>query len=157
MTLTHEQIQQFKEIIDKCIQLLYQHDNNLIQRRGMERSISFRLALYLNDAIGGIEWLQGLNLDMEYNKNRVNPKRTPRRPKGVQPDLIIHKRGNNDANNLVVEIKGWWNDEPRSIDRIKLEDFTHQEGEYRYGLGVFLDINKQGCQTIYYIDGTTIE
>ena len=152
MTLTQAQIQQLQGIIKGCIGQLYQDDNPLVIRGGMEWSVSFRLGLYLHEAIKGIDWLNGLQIDVEYNKNGMNPKRTPRRPNGVRPDLIIHSRGNNDANILTVEIKGWWNSESREVDIIKLEDFTSQEGEYKYGLGVFLEFNKADCEPQYFKD-----
>lgn len=152
MILEQAQIKQLQVVISNCLESLYQMDSTLITRGGMEQSASFRFAIYLNEAIKEIDWLNGLQLDIEYNKNGLNPKRTPRRPKGVRPDLIIHSRGNNDANILVVEIKGWWNDEPREFDRIKLEDFTHQDGEYKYGLGVFLELERDSCEPQYFRD-----
>lgn len=151
MILSPEQINELKGIVENCINILYQKDSSLITRGGMEQSASFRFAIYLSESINKIEWLKRLQLDIEYNKNGLNPKRTPRRPNGVRPDLIIHQRGDNTANILVVEIKGWWNDESREIDRIKLEDFTHQDGEYKYGLGVFLELEKNGCIPKYFL------
>jgi hypothetical protein len=150
--LTLQQIEQLQGIITNCLGLLYQNDNSLETKGGMELSVSLRLALYLQEAIKNIEWLNGLNIDIEYNKNGMNPKKTPRSPNGARPDLIIHSRGNNDANVLTVEIKGWWNGESREIDIIKLEDFTHQEGEYKYGLGVFLELKQAGYQPQYIKD-----
>jgi len=149
MILSDEQIQQIQGVITNCIDQLYLNDAALINRRGMERSASFRFAVYLHDSINEIEWLNGLQVDIEYNKNGLIPKRIPRRPNGVRPDLIIHSRGNNDANMLVVEIKGWWNNKPRENDRIKLEDFTSEDGEYKYGLGVFLDLGRIVCVPEY--------
>ena len=35
---------------------------------------------------------------MEYNKNGLNPKRTPRKPDGTRPDLIVHTRNSNEFN-----------------------------------------------------------
>jgi len=153
MWLLEEHRRQLEEMIKNCVDQLYNNDMDLIARGGMEQSILFRFALYLNDYRKEIEWLKDFQLDVEYNKNGVSSKRLPRRPNGVRPDLIIHSRGNNDANILVIEIKGWWNYEPREDDIIKLEDFTHQDGEYKYGLGVFLDFGKTNCKLEYFING----
>lgn len=150
MILSQQQIEQLQGIITNSLENLYRIDSNLIERGGMEQSVAFRFAIYLNDFIREIDWLNELQLDIEYNKNGLNPKRTPRRPNGVRPDLIIHSRGDNDANTLIVEIKGWWNGESREVDRIKLEDFTHQDGEYKYGLGVFLELGRDNCEPQYY-------
>ena len=133
MILTEEQITQLEEIIQNSLVNLYQNDIELIQRGGMEQAVSFRFGLYLHGQCQQIEWLRHSDFDMEYNKNGLNPKRIPNRPKGVRPDLIIHTRNSNEENILIVEIKGWWNTQSRKNDRIKIEDFVHQEGEYKYG------------------------
>jgi hypothetical protein len=119
----------------------------------MEQSILFRFGVYLNDCVRENEWLKEFHLDVEYSKNGVDLKRLRRRPNGVRPDLIIHGRGNNDNNILVVEIKCWGNTLSREGDRIKLEDFTAQQGEYKYGLGAFLDFGETKCETEYFING----
>ena len=150
MILTDEQINQLTEIIQISLDNLYQNDIELIQRGGMEQAVSFRFGSYLLGQCQQIEWLRHSDFDMEYNKNGLNPKRTPRRPNGVRPDLIIHTRNSNETNILIVEIKGWWNTEPRENDRIKIEDFVHQDGEYKYGYGVFLDLGKTECNPEYY-------
>jgi hypothetical protein len=152
MFLTEEQSESLKRVISKSIRRLYIDDIDLIERKGMEQSIAFRFTLYLNEALQTVKWVNDLQLDIdiEYNKNGLAPKRTPRRPKGTRPDVIIHKRGNNESNLLIIEIKGWWNQESREIDIIKLEDFTHQDGEYKYGLGVFLELNINNCIPVYF-------
>lgn len=152
MILNRQKIEQLQEIITNSLKRLYQIDSNLIERKGMEQSVAFRFAIYLNDSIRKIDWLNKLQLDLEYNKNGLNPKKTPRRSDGVRPDLIIHSREDNDKNILIIEIKGWWNNKSRKIDRLKLEDFTNQAGEYRYGLGVFLEIERDKCEPQYYQD-----
>jgi hypothetical protein len=151
MKLLPEQITQLREIIQISLDNLYQNDAELIQRGGMEQAVSFRFGTYLLGQCQQIEWLRHSHFDMEYNKNGLHPKRTPRRPNGVRPDLIVHTRNSNEHNILIVEIKGWWNNESRENDRIKLEDFIHQDGEYRYGYGVFLDLNQNECNPEYVI------
>lgn len=153
MQLTPEQIQNTKNLINNCLNLLYTDDIRLLQRHGLERSITFRLALYINEAIRNEAWINEINqelsvtneslkIDVEYNKSGLDPKRTPRQPFGAHPDIILHRRENNDQNILVVEIKGWWDRRDRQRDINKLEDLTHQNGEYKYGLGVFLELGK---------------
>jgi len=116
----------------------------------MEQAVSFRFGVYLLGQCQQVDWLRPMDFDMEYSKNGLYPKRTPRRPNGVRPDLIIHTRNSNENNVLIIEIKGWWNTEPRENDRIKLEDFVHQDGEYQYGLGVFLDLGRTNCVPEYF-------
>jgi len=151
MRLTIEQIAQLREIIQISLDNLYQNDAELIHRGGMEQSVSFCFGTYLLEQCQQIEWLRHSDFDMEYNKNGLQAKRIPRRPNGVRPDLVVHTRNSNDYNILVVEIKGWWNKKSRENDRVKLEDFVHQNGEYKYGYGVFLDLNRRGCEPEYFI------
>lgn len=152
MILEPEQIADLENIINNSLDNLYKNDIEIINRGGMEQAVSFRFGMYLLGQCQQIEWLRNYDFDMEYNKNGNEPKRTPRRPHGVRPDLIIHTRNSNQSNVLIVELKGWWNTEDRSFDMMKLEDFTNQQGEYGYGLGVFLDLYKNGCKSHYLKD-----
>lgn len=142
MILNTQQNQLLTEMVEQCVAKLYVDDIRLVERGGMERSLAFRFGLYLDYAIRTCDWLSNLHIDLEYNKNGLTPKRTPRRPNGAQPDLILHTREIQDNNILVVEFKGWWNTYDRQNDRIKLEDFVSQIGEYKYGLGVFIEFNQ---------------
>jgi len=152
MILEAKQIDDLKNVINISLDNLYQNDFEIINRGGMEQAVSFRFGIYLLGQCQQIDWLRDYDFDMEYNKNGNEPKRTPRRPDGVRPDLIVHTRNSNQSNILVVEIKGWWNKEIRNVDIEKLEDFTNQQGEYGYGLGVFLDLLREGCVPHYIKD-----
>jgi len=152
MILEQSQIDELVKVVEISLSNLYQNDLEIINRGGMEQAVSFRFGIYLLGECQQIDWLRDFDFDMEYNKNGNSPKKTPRRPRGTRPDLIIHTRNCNLSNILIVEIKGWWNLEDRNIDRIKLEDFTNQQGEYSYGLGVFLDLYKDGCEPHYIKD-----
>lgn len=142
MILSNGQIEEIITILKTALTELYKRDKELIDRAVNERALAFCLGLHMNPLLQANEKLKIWNLDIEYNKNGDKPKRTPRRPKGAVPDLIMHKRGNNNSNYLVIEIKGWWNSKSREEDFIKLEDFTHQEGEFKYGLGVFVELGE---------------
>lgn len=141
MILNNQQITLLKEIVTTVSERLYHDDSVIISKGGLERSVLFRFGLYLHEVIQQTEWA-GLNLDLEYNKKGMEPKRIPRRKFGVQPDLILHNRDEDDDNILIIEFKGWWNTTDRADDLIKLEDFIHQDGEYKYGLGAFIELNK---------------
>ena len=54
------------------------------------------------------------------------------------PDIIVHERGNNNHNILVVEIKKSNNKSDWEIDKRKLEGFTKKEEGYGYKLGLHL-------------------
>ncbi len=150
MTLREEQLEILRQKVNSVLEKIYELDHALIQSGGQERSLSFRFGLYFNQEIGSTTWLNGLDIDLEYNKNGMEPKRTPRRPNGVVPDFILHQRGSNENNVMVIEFKGWWSNDSKENDVIKLEDFIHQEGEYQYGLGFFIEFNKNGADLTEY-------
>ena len=78
MILTIEQINQLKEVINNTLNTLYIDDIELINRRGLERSIAFRFGLYFYNFSREIDWISNLDIDLEYNKNGEGVKATAR-------------------------------------------------------------------------------
>ena len=107
-----------------------------------ERSIVFRFAHYLQNLIGDDIEFKDYDLDCEYNRNGPETKSLPSFPNGTYPDLIIHKRGTNEHNLLIMEFKTYWNSD-QSQDIIKIREFLDQNGEYKfkYGVSVLIDIS----------------
>lgn len=158
MVLSTDQSNEIKEILGNSLTSLYANDITLIERRGLERSIGFRIGLYLSEGISDFEWMNHLIVDLEYTKNVNDQKRLRRRPRGVQPDIIIHHRGNNESNALVIEVKCWWHPRAaRHADIIKLEDFTNQDEAYKYGLGALVEIGRERFEIQYYVNGAAYE
>ena len=161
MTLTPAQITELKAMIDTALQQLYDTDISLIQRHAHERSIAFRFGLYFTALVPQSSFAGvGITVDFDYNRNGVNAKLmegfNPRH--GVFPDIILHQRGFNDVNILVIEFKGVWNRKlrKRAEDIRKLRGFTHPErNDYQYGLGAFVDLNTTyaNTQITYFING----
>lgn len=59
--------------------------------------------------------------------------------------MIIHQRGSNDNNLLVMEFKTYWNkDQKKDIEKIEafLENGEKDSYNYKYGIAVLIDINK---------------
>ena len=108
-----------------------------------ERSIVFRFAHYLQNLISDDIEFKDYNLDCEYNRNGPQTKALPSFPNGTYPDLIIHKRGTNEHNLLIMEFKTYWNND-QSQDIIKIREFLDQNGEYKfkYGASVLIDISE---------------
>lgn len=142
-----------EEAVDQC----YEKDFLLIDR-SMEQACVTRICIYMQERINKdkrFRYLKKYNLDCEYNKAGDEIKATPRRMKGTRPDLILHKRGENTNNLMVVEFK------PRKahnkkdsatgkfIDEVKLEDFT-SSSKYNYKIGVWVKLYKKGPKYAYY-------
>ena len=56
--------------------------------------------------------------------------------------MILHKRGSNDFNLMVIEFKTYWNNKIYS-DKLKLREFTDKSGVYKYQKGYVILINKE--------------
>lgn len=121
--------------VDAALDELYLRDSYLFTREVHERTVVFRFGIYLQRIMDSSDILKQYDLDFEYNRNGGEPKRIPGRSRnGVFPDLIIHKRGSNSHNLLVMEFKTYWNPNT-SDDCRKLEKFTDPSGKYKYQCG----------------------
>ena len=119
------------DLVEKALDELYVKDSYLLENEVHERTIVFRFGLYLQALMDKSNEFNEYNLDCEYNRNGEDCKRLPCRPCGAVPDLIIHQRGSNDNNLLVIEFKPYW--EPNTQEDIeKLEQFVSLSGEYKY-------------------------
>lgn len=162
MILKEEQIIELKTIVNRAIGSLYRYDISLMERRANERSIAFRFGLYFNETIRTSSFAEDpdLTIDFDYNRNldQIKNMQGFNDTHGVYPDIILHHRGFNDKNMLVIEFKGIWNrnNRARRDDFRKLIEFTHPDrNDYQYGLGVFVDLSYDlgGCSFTYFLNG----
>jgi len=144
-------IELLKEAVEEC----YKEDNLLIEHH-MEQASVARIFYYCQNLINNDErfvCLRKYNLDCEFNKNCWNSKATPHCENGTRPDMILHKRGTNNHNLLIVEFKS----EKGLIrtvcnDLIKLKDFTSPD-IYNYQLGVFVKLLKEKADYTFFKEG----
>ena len=125
-----------------AINIFFKIDSFLFEKNVNERSISHKLAEYLQQQFP--EW----HVDCEYNRNFDEPKKLeiPKdevnwddtEAKTVFPDIIIHHRYTND-NLLIIEIKKSNSNVDRIFDKNKLESFGKLYHSYDFGL--FLEFN----------------
>ena len=151
--------EKLKKIINKSLDLLYENDKYLIDNNPDgntkldklhhvgERTIVFRFAYYMQKMIEEDTDLSMHNFDCEYNRNGVNKKELPSFPDGVYPDIILHNRGNNDNNLLVIEVKTYWNNNTGK-DEKKIKELMSKDGKYKFKHGVSLLIGKTREETI---------
>lgn len=128
-----------------ALQQLYLLDSHLIHADANERSITHRLAVYLEQQ----PRFHGWHIDCEYNRNQGDIKRLTRRKAAsvssdeldaqtVYPDIIVHKRGS-DINLLVIEAKKS-NAASSDEDIKKLRAFQQQSHlRYRYAYAIRFD------------------
>jgi len=133
--------------LDDGIDLLKVNDRDLIDNHVHERTISSRLAMYL----------QGLfptyHVDVEYNRNEILQKILPRechgtRQGGVFPDIIVHRRGSNEENLLVIEMKKAGNEAGIDCDKEKVRLFIKGDFHYRFGALIVLGNGKRNYEEV---------
>lgn len=132
----------------QALRTLYYKDNSLIRQKCCERSIVFRLGLYLARNFSEHQY----DVDCEYNKRGNTPKSLLGQ-RFNYPDIIVHKRGSTD-NLLVAEFKTP-NDTAKEHfqnDKDKLCGFT-SEAPYLYQHGVHVYIATASCSLAWYAQG----
>lgn len=128
-----------KLLIDSCNKLI-ESEHHLLENDSSERSIAHRLACIIGKLIKNNKMLGDFSVDCEYNiMNGGIPKAMygltdTEIPKGkyVFPDIIVHKRGNNENNLAVLEIKKSTSSYSLDFDRRKIDAYVG-ELNYRFG------------------------
>ncbi|WLB53911.1 hypothetical protein [Bradyrhizobium japonicum] len=131
MTTEQRAVAAKKAVMLGCEKLL-QRDLMLLAIGAHEQAICHRLAVYF-------EPFSALNVDCEYNRQRVHPKSI--RGGRIKPDILIHKRIDNRFNIMVLEAKARAATSAR--DEQKLEAMLAIRGMYRYALGVYLHVENK--------------
>ena len=135
---------EFEEIRKKvifAIDIFFKNDSLLLEINASERTISHKLAEYLQTQFP--EW----HVDCEYNRKENEVKRLnaikecskQKKTDRIFPDIIIHHRRINE-NLLVIEIKSKPNKDS-GCDIKKLELLTQKDGEYSYDWGLYIQFN----------------
>jgi len=175
-----------EEIIIPAIDLVYStpKDRDLIQRDANERTVVANIYCKANSILNEkqnttIE-LENLGIDIEYNRNYANPKRVYEKcglcqnegcfikerslhSTNIAPDMLIHQRGSNVDNQVVIEYKkaSNMNAQERDVDKAKLIYFTcqqpflhHEDENYQYHIGFFIDLDIDRYSVTTYQDAT---
>ena len=128
---------ELQQKVQNAIERLLSHDHFLLEKDVNERSISHKLASYLQSEFGE-EW----HVDCEYNRDYEEVKKRliiPKTPvkiedtkaKTVFPDIIVHQR-DTDENLLVIEMKKASNSGERDFDLRKLRAFRQGRHHYQH-------------------------
>ena len=163
--MSENKIQIVRSLLEQSIDLLYENDCYLITNSVHEQSISHRIAHYLENLLIKYDWFvkDGYSVDVEYNKNFGDSKKVFQNCSNCnqsgcyiktsnydidnyksicRPDIIIHKRESND-NILAIEIKKEeLNNAKDKYDFAKLSAFSCDRTEYKYILGIFINVNE---------------
>ena len=139
---------QLDDIVGRGLEKLFREDGPLLAADANERSISHRLAIYIE------ELLPTWDVDCEYNRSHHDPKTTMLRVESttnddehastVFPDIIVHHRDTDD-NLLVIEMKKSSSRISSEQDRQKIESYRRPPLCYRHAM--FLKIRTDDRQT----------
>ncbi|AWM32161.1 DUF433 domain-containing protein [Hymenobacter nivis] len=171
-------IEEIKRSLEIAVREIYRNDYHLLKEGLNERAITTRLFCYLrpfflnhdvdHEYNGNIENARNRRKDMVGSELEFEPFRTIRKPKiidgkaviNISPDIIVHKRGSNSKNILIIEVK-----KTEQFNRLNLHDkfditkicyFTSLLNGFVFTLGVFLQIGvKQFCLR-YFVEGVEI-
>ena len=151
--------EEIEEKVNLALDTFYEKDKYLIDNDIHERSMTHKLAIYLE------ELFKEYDVDCEYNKNTTESKQIYDVEHKIQeikkdteyeykdsiavfPDIIIHKRGNKLKNLLVIEVKkdnAIKNNKSKleEIDIFKLKAYTTEDLNYRYGIYINLKNSRE--------------
>lgn len=138
------------QAVNRALDRVIEEDSDLLRFDVNERSITHRLGIYLEDAIDDT-W----DVDVEYNRIGDGDDVTKRVPEGllpsgsqgrVYPDVVIHRRGVENENLLVIEAKKSNNAD--GGDQQKIRAYMQHLG---YECGLFVKFyTGQGVEEIGY-------
>jgi hypothetical protein len=159
-----------------AIKKLIANDSFLLKHDVSERAITYKLALYLTPLFPGYD------VDCEYNRNievdsgkkyirilkdiadgygllHKDEKDEEFVYRDVYPDIIIHKRGHNKDNLLIIEMKKSSSNISCEYDIEKLKRYTSPEDEnvlnYSFGAFVYIGVKNEmrEYRIIWYREG----
>lgn len=136
-----------ESIIMQSLDELYSKDKFLIDNKVAERDIVHRFAHYFENYMVNTN-ISLYNVDCEYNRSGYEIKQID--GSHIYPDFILHKRGLNKDNLLVIEFKTWWNPDNNS-DIDKIRQMMHPDLIYQYKFGCSVTINKDNAE-IFWVD-----
>lgn len=126
---------------------LFTHDKHLLSADANERSLSHMLAIHL------LSHFPNYQVDCEYNRDGFDAKKLmlaerPAKDDEVEavtifPDIIVHKRGENSQNILVIEMKKASSTVNNDYDIRKLKAFK-SELRYLFAAHIVIGYTKTG-------------
>jgi hypothetical protein len=128
-----------------AVRQFYAHETYLLEKDLGERTLTHRLAMYLESQFPG--W----DVDCDYNRLGERRLRLPRGSivstdddsgKSVFPDIVVHRR-TVPENLLAIELRKATNHQPGEHDRHKLRAMTDPHLWHAFRAGVLLTLAKK--------------
>ena len=101
--------EEMSKVMNAVMDLFHENDRGLLSINDTdtklhEVAISHRIAFYVEIVLGEFLVQNGLKVDIEYNKHGEDEKRRLDGSK-FRPDIVVHIRGADKLNLLVIEVK----------------------------------------------------
>lgn len=149
-----------KKLLQRAVKKCYKKDSWLIINN-MEQASVARIFYYMQEIINKekkFKDFRQLNLDCEYYKAENHKKIVENYKDGIRPDIILHKRNTSEHNILIIEFKSHTgkmikdkNGNENDIEKLKV--FTQSNNDYHYNLGIFVRLNHDYVEYIYFEKG----
>ena len=150
------------DIFEKAKNEFLEKEKAIIKNDTNERTLTQRLAFYLELQLRKNIKYENYSVDCEYNRKEEDIKRLKcgknTDKKEIYPDIIVYQR--KIKNNLIaIEMKKTTS---RNTDKIKdiekLEALTDRKNDYHYTLGIYfeLDITDNNNIINFFVDGEVI-
>lgn len=174
-----EHLEEILGILKDAVDDFYHNDRYLLENRIHEQDMSHRIAYYFEKKLQERPWFDSkkYSIDVEYNRNMYDLKRAYEKccycnnencfvkcewhpmegNNSSRPDIILHVRGKNNEttkeynNIIVIEIKKEQGNDIK--DTAKLTAFTCSKGDYKYHIGVYLDLELDRYIITRFADG----
>lgn len=142
-----EEIENLEKYVKQAMKELYNKDRILLKDNVSERCLVYNFARHLEKILKDTEY-RNLSIDLEYNR-RCERLKELEGQKTSYPDLIVHERGTDDKNTIVIEFKKWNNKNIKVLekDRKKLKGFKY---EYRYKMPILIIFDKENSEKVIY-------
>ena len=155
-------IEELIDIFEKAKNEFLEKEKTIIKNDTNERTLTQRLAFYLELQLRKNIKYENYSVDCEYNRKKEDIKRLKfgenTDKKEIYPDIIVHQR--KIKNNLIaIEMKKTTS---RNTDKIKdiekLEALTDRKNDYHYTLGIYfeLDITDNNNIINFFVHGEEI-
>jgi len=155
-------ILELKMFVEKAVKVLLEEDKSLLDKGAHEQAITHRIAVYVEKEFND----SNLNFDCEYNKHLEKSKmflssgpschckscrKLKEGDKLFRPDIIVHKRGTDAHNLIVVEVKK--GETFCKFDTEKIIALTTKSDEYKYQVGLCLSFSNNQPKYEWFVDG----
>lgn len=136
-----------EQLLKAALDAFHVAELHLLRTDASERSMTHRLALHLTPLFPAFD------VDCEYNRDGFDVKRLALHEREAKdddteavtvfPDIVVHRRGDNEANLLVIEVKKARSAVNAEYDMLKLQAFK-RDLKYRHTVHLTLGLDGNG-------------